>query len=105
MSSVLSNSKNDMLRIIVLTEELQRHRLCAENFISGGAKRAVARHNNVTFVRSTRASVVPVAVDGGAKEVSPGIHTGGIDVVVFGVFAHIGRIVRDSLESEEWEMV
>lgn len=48
----------------------------------------MASYNDIPFVRALRAATFFLAVDRGPEEVSPGIHTRSIDIVVLGVVAH-----------------
>jgi hypothetical protein len=48
----------------------------------------VASYNNIPLVRALRAAAFFPAIDRGAEEVSPRIHTRSIDIVVLGVVAH-----------------
>lgn len=57
--------------------------------LSGTAERAVPRHYDVPLMRTSGTSVLLLPINRSAEEVSSWIHAGGIDVVVFGVFAHL----------------
>lgn len=49
----------------------------------------MSRHDYVAFVRTSRATMFSLAVDGCAKEMGTWVLTGCVDVVVFGIFAHL----------------
>ena len=53
------------------------------------AERAMTRYYNVPFVRASWTSVVPLAVNGGSKEVGSRIHARCVDVVILRVLAHL----------------
>lgn len=55
---------------------------------SGTAERAMPRHHNVALMRTSGTSMLFLSINRSTEEVCPWIHAGGIDVVVFGVFAH-----------------
>ena len=56
---------------------------------SSAAERTMFRYHDVPFMRTSCTSTLSFAVDRSTKEVSPGILAGGIDIVVFRVFAHL----------------
>jgi hypothetical protein len=60
--------------------------------VSRVTERAVSRHNNVSFVGTAGAALFSLPIDGSSEEMGSWIDAGGIDVVVFCVFAHFGRM-------------
>lgn len=55
---------------------------------SATAQRAALRNHDVALMGAFRAGLLSVSIGGGLAEVSPRIHTGCVDVVVFGEIAH-----------------
>jgi hypothetical protein len=53
-----------------------------------GTQWAVAGHDDVPLMGTFRAAMLFLAVDRCAEEVSPGVYTCSIDIVVFCVIAH-----------------
>ena len=59
----------------------------------------MAWHHDISFMRSPGTAVFFFAVDGGAEEMCSRVHTRGVDVVVFGIFAHFdGGWIVERLE-------
>lgn len=54
----------------------------------------MAREHDVPLVRALGARVLAAAIDRGPEEVSSGVETGRVDVVIFGEVAHLGLFRR-----------
>jgi hypothetical protein len=63
--------------------------------VSSAAERTMFRHYDVPFMRASCTSTLSFAIDRSAKEVSPRVLAGSVDIVVFRVFAHLA--VNDEL--------
>lgn len=56
--------------------------------VLGTTQRAMSWHHNVSLVRTSRTPLLLLSINRGTEEVGSWVYTGGINVVVFGVFAH-----------------